>query len=205
MLTHLQDLTVFIYNSYYDPEIATLLVPTHEPLTFTDDIVTEFTKLYDPMVVEVYNQIVEVKYLENRPLPRIIPFDNKQHTEGMIWEALLEGRYSNYQNPIQSIKLVDVSDYHRALLYTGIAMTRLEKICIPDKFGNMPYIFSEAFYDRQREVMTPLERMVDDYLTLKPIDGEVLELELECLKDKTPEEQFYHSIVLLILIRIYTA
>ena len=69
----------------------------------------------------------------------------------------------------------------------------------------MPYIFSEAFYDRQREVMTPLERMVDDYLTLKPIDGEVLELELECLKDKTPEEQFYHSIVLLILIRIYTA
>lgn len=62
------------------------------------------------------------------------------------------------------------------------------------------YVFSHAFYTKDYENMSKLEKEVHNYINKKPIDISVLLEEYSKIGDKSTKEQFYLIPILILLI-----
>jgi hypothetical protein len=197
----LENVLDILYQSFYDERMQTFIYPHNDSVT-----------VYDPWAVNFFNQVIPRKYINKYSMPKEYSIGvadvNKKAT---LWRAIVNvnGHGLDYLYP-RVFNLVSASRLGTLYIQNTIAHAPVDYVPMPDKFtpgftvpaGAETYVFTEAFYDKDLENATALEKAVLTVIDGKvPTDG-VIDSLLDTLKTLSGKDLFYASVLMASILTI---
>lgn len=208
------DIASYYYRTFMDLDSRLYLAPIDDKRT------------YDPYLSIALDKILSRDHCNCVEMPRVATLDQKVEYLPTVWGWLLTGTKTGLTILNTAAERISSAKYYIELLYSGIYMDKVQYVLLVDKNGpivdplieegdsiSVPiiypidlyvsYIFSPFFYQGHRERMSFLEKIVDDYLTEKPINASDLITLYDDSNNWEPLEKFYYLPILYLLLRVF--
>lgn len=198
---------VKLVNWYYDLFYSRITETTLFPAS---------NRVYDPFVVPFFNAIVDFDLRGTNPQPKQYTCQTDTFRDNMtsIWDVMIKSNEFGMGRIRKNQYLESPSRFSSDRIYGDISTSQVSQVIWLKDLPTLNsdgeetedfYVFSKAFYDRDKLKMSILERAVlDGICGIKP-STEFLDEFVNGLSLVPPEKLFYHIPIAIYLIKIFMA
>ena len=207
IMSILPDIAQYYYQEFIDKDTLLFLVPDSDK------------RIYDPYIANAIRNTMPLDDCIVANFPRLSTIDNDIERRPTIWNNLISGTKQGLVRPYWTGRIDSSARYQTELIYSGIFIEKINNIFIIEE-RDLPvptmvephtetsihrvdlestYILSVYFYTKNRERMSVIERMIDDYLNDKKLDPDILMTLYTLSHYWRPIDQYYYLPILYIL------
>lgn len=193
------------YDEFYDQLTRTFLVPNDRGL-----------RIYDPFVVEFWNEVIEHHIRGTLPRPTEYTMKNGKFQKSLrtVFDLLLRQQHYARNSIYKQMTERSSGEFGNVVVRSSIAYTEIDKVIWPVNEDSLKrggndidndeefYIFTNSFYSGDLNTLDDIEKLVDTYIRGLSIDYEQVREVVNKYGELSPLERFYLLPVYFLLIKV---